>query len=78
MEGNPGDHSGQDKPAMKPTQPTESKTDKGPAPPTTPAASLRFGSFQTMSTLSRLWSDRVEMEDSVDGLPLQMIEEHHR
>ncbi|XP_044403047.1 uncharacterized protein [Triticum aestivum] len=80
MGGNPSDHSGKDKPARKPTQSTEPKTDKGSAPPTTPAASLRFGSFQAMSAPSRLWGDRVEIEDSDDDLPTQgvVVEEHRQ
>lgn len=38
-------------------------TDKRTSPTSTPMASLFFGSFQAASVLSRLWGDRVEIED---------------
>ena len=69
LEGTPGDHSGKDKPVRKPTQSTKPKTDKGSAPPTTPAASLRFGSFRAVSAPSRLWGDCMGMETSDDDIP---------
>lgn len=47
-------------------QPKGALTEKGTAPASRPMASLRFGSFQAASAPSRLWGDRVEIEDLDD------------